>query len=183
MSVPPDPEDPTRRLPPTEPAQPMREREVVMSDELEPAWVQDMRDRLRSLRAAVALLGVLAVAALGVAVWSLLTQEEEGDAQRGASQERVRDLEQRVEDVESESGDAASRDAVERLRDEQEQLGERLTAVEDRPGGPSRGSVEELQADVTQLSDGVEQLGQSVEDLQQRVDELEQRQSEDTGSP
>ena len=183
MSVPPDPDDPTRRLPPTEPAQPLREREVVTSDEVEPVWAQEMRDRLRSLRTAVALLGVLAVAALGVALWSLLSQEEEGDSQRGASQERVRDLDERVEDLESESGDAASRNAVERLRDEQEQLEERLSAVEERPGAPSRDAVEDLQADVTQLSDAAEQLGQSVEDLQERVDELEQRQSEDTATP
>jgi hypothetical protein len=80
VSLPPDPDEPTRRLPPTEPAQPIREREVVTSHELEPAWVQEVLDRLRSLRTAVALLGVVAVAALALALWALLMQEEEGDA-------------------------------------------------------------------------------------------------------
>lgn len=183
MSRPSDPDEPTRRLPPTEPAQPIREREVVTSHELEPAWVEEVLDRLRSLRTAVGLLAVVAVAALGVALWALLTQEEEGDARRGASAERVSDLEDRVDDLESRTRDAASGDAVDRLRDEQESLEERVGAVEDRAGDPSNGAIDGLQQDVTQLGDAVEEIGGTVEDLEQRVDELERQQAEGGGSP
>jgi DNA repair exonuclease SbcCD ATPase subunit len=179
-----DPDEPTRRLPPARPAEPIREREVVTTVEPEPEWVQHILDRLRSLRTAVALLGLVAVAALGVALWSLLSQEEEGDARRGASQERVRELENRVEELESESGDAPSRAALQRQGDQVDELEQRLADIEAEAGsGASSGAVEGLQEDVTQLSDGVDQLSQAVEDQQQRIDELEQQQSEDTGSP
>ena len=183
MSLPADPDEPTRRLPPTEPAQPIAEREVVTSRELEPAWLQEVLDRLRSLRTAVGLLGVVAVAALGVALWALLTQEEESDARRGASSERVRDLENRVDDLESRLTDAASGDSVDRLRDAQGRLEERVQAVEDRVGGPSAGAVEDLQGDVGQLGDAVEQIGGTVEDLEQRVDEVERAQTQSGDSP
>jgi DNA repair exonuclease SbcCD ATPase subunit len=180
LSRPPDPDEPTRRLPPSQPAEPLREREVLTSTELDPAWTQEILDRLRSLRTAIALLGVLSVAALGVGVWALLTQEDEGDAQRGASQERVRELEDRVEALEAETEDAASQDAVEQLRDEQRELEERLSAVEDQSDGAA---LEDVQADVRQLSDDLEQVGQSIQQLEQRVDDLEQQQAQDSPSP
>jgi flagellar biosynthesis chaperone FliJ len=183
VSLPPDPDEPTRRLPPTEPAEPIREREVVTSHELEPVWVQEVLDRLRSLRTAVGLLGVVAVAALGVALWALLTQEEEDDARRGASSERVRDLEDRVDNLESGVRDAASGDAVDRLREGQERLDERLRAVEDQAGGPSDGMIENLQRDMTQLGEAIEQTGETLEDLEQRVDELERQQTGAGASP
>jgi DNA repair exonuclease SbcCD ATPase subunit len=182
VSRPPDPDEPTRRLPPTQPAEPLREREVVTSTELNPAWIQEILDRLRSLRTAVALLGVLSVAALGVGLWALLTQEEEGDARQGASQERVRELEVRVDALESETEDAASQDAVGQLRDRQRQLEERLSAVEDQ-SDPA--AIEDVQADARQLSDGLEQVDQSIQQLEQRVDDLEQQQQQqqDSASP
>src|SRR5688500_16071991 len=107
MSQPPDPDEPTRRLPAVEPAEPVREREVVTTTEPDPAW-QEILGRLRSLRGWLALVGVLATAALGVGLWALLSQEEEGDAQQGASQQRVQTLEDRVDKLESETEDAAS---------------------------------------------------------------------------
>jgi hypothetical protein len=183
VSLPPDPNEPTRRLPPTEPAQPIREREVVTGHELEPAWVEEVLDRLRSVRAAVALLGVVAVAALGVALWALVTQEEEGDARRGASSERVGDLEDRVDDLESEMRDAASGDAVDRLRDGQERLGERLRTVEDRADGASGAAIDDLQQDMTRLGDAIEDVGGTLEDLEQRVDDLERQQTQNDASP
>src|SRR5918992_117796 len=61
-------------------------------------------------RDAVGLLAVVAVAALGLALWALLTQEEERDARGGASAERVSDLEDRVDDLESDAEQAPSRE-------------------------------------------------------------------------
>ena len=180
MSLPPDPDEPTRRLPPSRPAEPIREREVVTSAELDPAWTQEILDRLGSLRTAVALLGVVSAAALGVGLWALLTQEEEGDARRGASQERVRELDDRVDALESETEDAASRDAVEQLRDQQRELEERLSAVEDQSDGAA---IDDVQADVRQLSADLAQAGRSIQQLEQRVEDLEQQQSQDPSSP
>jgi hypothetical protein len=173
VALPPESDEPTRRLPPTRPAEPLREREVVTTAEPDPAWIQDVSDKLRSLRTAVALLAVLSLAALGVGIWALLTQEEEGDARRGASQERVQELEDRVDKLETETGDAASQDAVERVREEQEQLEERLSAVEEQAGD---GGAEDVQADLQEFSDAIEQNGEAIEQLDQRVGDLEQQQ-------
>ena len=176
MSLPPDADEPTRRLPPTRPPDaPPYEREVAVAANDDYVWREEVVDRLNSLRAAVVLLGILAVAALGVALWALLTQEEESDARRGASAAEVRSLEQRVEDLEQDLDGAASRDEVSQLSDTVEALDERVTTVEDRveaqgDRASSEQAVEDLQGDVQQLADAVEQLDQ-------RVDEVEEQQA------
>jgi gas vesicle protein len=180
LSLPPDPDEPTRRLPPVQPAEPVREREVVTT-EPGPGWEQEILDRLRSLRTGLALVGVLATAALGVGLWALLSQEEEGDAQQGASRERVQSLENQVDELESQTEDAASQSSVDRLRDQQQELEERLSAVEEQSSDD--GGAEDVQADVRELSDAIEQNGQAIEQLDQRVGDLEQQQSQDSASP
>ena len=170
MTVPRDPDDPTRPLPPADPRRPVVEREAVVTAEPDP-WAVEIVDRLRSLQFGVVLVGILAAAALGVALWALLA-EDEGDSQGGASAARVRALEDRVDELEQRAGDAASSDAVASMRDRQRQLDERLSALEDQAGG---NAVEDTQADIAQLSDGVDELGQAVEELDQRVADLEQQ--------
>jgi chromosome segregation ATPase len=174
MALPPESDEPTRRLPPTRPEALPVEREVVRT-EVDPAWTQAILDRLRSLRTSIALVALLSLAALGVGLWALLTQEEEGDARRGASQQRVQELEARVDAIESEAEDAPSQNAVARLRGEQQQLEKRVQAVEDRADDSG---VEDVQADVRQLSDTVDQLGEAIDQLDLRVSDLEQAQSQ-----
>jgi outer membrane murein-binding lipoprotein Lpp len=149
----------------------------VADDEL--VWREEILDRLSSLRTAVVLLGIVAVVALGVALWALLTQEEESDARRGASADRVRDLEERVEELEQDVERAASRDAVSQLSETVESLDERVGALEDRVerqrGGASEQDVEDLQGDVQQVADAVDQLGDSVEQLDQRLQAVEEQ--------
>ena len=179
MSLPPESDEPTRRLPPTRPAEPLPpEREVVR--EVDPAWTQEIVDRLRSLRTAVVLLTLLSLAALGVGVYALLTQEEESDTRRGASVERVRDLEERVDAVESEAEDAPSQDAVGRLRDQQRDLEERLSDVEEQSDDSG---VEDVRSDMQQLSDAIEQNGEAIQQLDDRVSDVEQQQSQGGASP
>jgi DNA repair exonuclease SbcCD ATPase subunit len=188
VSRPPDPDEPTRPLPPAPDAPPPREyeREVAVTAGDDLVWREEVIDRLNSLRAAVVLLGILAVAALGVALWSLLTQEEESDARRGASVDRVREMEERVEGLERDIERAPSRDALSQLSETVESLDERVGAVEDRverqgaDGGASEQAVEDLQGDVQQLGDAVEQLGDAVEQLDQRLGAVEEQQG---GSP
>ncbi len=181
MSSPRDPDEPTRRLPPTHgpPAPPPRvhEREVAVEPDDDIVWREEIVDRLNSLRTAVVLLGIVAVAALGVALWALLTQEEEDDARRAASAQQVRNLEERVEELEQDIDRAPSRDALSQLSETVESLDERVGAVEDRveEGGGTSAQVEDLQRDVQQLGDAVEQLGDAVEQLDQRVGALEQQ--------
>lgn len=94
MSLPPDPDEPRRRLPPTHPSDvpPSAgyEREVAAAPEEELYWREALLDRLRSLRTAVVLLGIVAVAAVGVALWALLSADREGGGGRG----RLDELEQ-----------------------------------------------------------------------------------------
>ena len=190
MARPPDPDEPTRRLPPTErpdaPSPRTHEREVVVTADDELIWRQELVERLSSLRTAVVLLGILAVAALGIALWALLTQEEESDARRGASADQVRDLEERVDELEQDIEQAAARGELSQLSETVESLDERVGAVEDRveragaDGGASEQAVEDLQGDVQQLGDTVEQLGDTIEDLDQRLRAVEEQQG---GSP
>jgi len=180
VSLPPDPDEPTRRLPPTPgpDAPPRYEREVAVTAGDDLVWREEVLDRLASLRSAVVVLGIVAVAALGVALWALLTQEEESDAQQGASVERVRELEDRVEALEQEVEQASSRDEVSQLSENVESLDERVGDLEDRverQAGDEQ-AVEDLQGDVQELGDAVEQLSDAVEQLDRRVDAVEQQQ-------
>lgn len=192
MSQPPDPDEPTRRLPPTHgpyaPPPREHEREVAVTPGDDIVWREEIVDRLDSLRTAVVLLGIVAIAALGIALWALLTQEEEDDARRGASAERVRDLEERVEELEQDIDRAPSRDALSQLSETVESLDERVGAVEDRverqgAGGGTSDQVEDLQRDVQQLGDAVEQLGDAVERLDQRMSAVEEQLEQQGGSP
>jgi DNA repair exonuclease SbcCD ATPase subunit len=168
VTRPPDPEEPTRRLPPLR-----HEREVAVTTDDDLIWREEIADRLSSLRTAVVLLGILAVAALGIALWALLRQEEESDVRRGASADEVRDLEQRVEGLEREIERAPTRDALSQLSETVESLDERVGAVEDRVA--SEQAVEDLQGDVEQLGDAVEQLGDAIEQLDRRLSAVEQQ--------
>jgi len=188
VSLPPDPDEPTQRLPTTPPttppAEPLREREVVTT-EPDPVWVEQIMGRLRSLRGWLALVGVLALAALGVGLWALLSKEEEGDAKQGAAVQRVQALEDRVDELEKDTDDAASQNAVDGLRDQQKELEQRVSAVEKQAS--DGGNADDVQADVQQLSDSVEQMGQSIDQLDERVGDLEQQQqsqqSDDSATP
>ena len=149
---------------------------MVPDDDL--AWREVMRDRIRSLRTAVALLGLLALAALAVAGYALLTQEEEVDAKRGASNQRVSALDDRVDKLESDVDDAPSKGSVSGVRSDQKALSERVDKLEARPkakpqaqpqtDGPSAQDVQDVQS-------SVDDLGRDIEDLNGRVDELEKQ--------
>ena len=180
MSVPPrDPEDPTRPLgppagpPPLPPRVREYEREVVPED---PAWREELLDKMRSLQTAVALLGLLAVVALGVAAYALLTQEEESDARRGASNESVNRIDERVDELESDVEDAPSQNSVSGVRDDQKSLEERVDKLEARPraqpqsDGPSEQDVQDLQTSVDEIGSDIEALDGRVEDLEQQAD-------------
>jgi len=74
----------------------LSEREIARAEAEELAWRELVRDELRSLRTAIALLGVLAAVALGIAVWALLSAESGGE-RRAVSAARVAALERRLD--------------------------------------------------------------------------------------
>src|SRR3954471_16770760 len=124
MSTPPG--EPTRRLPPTGAPPPrVREREDLPADD-DGAWLAELHDQIRSLKTAVVLLGVLAVAALAVAAWALFANNDDNNNAQptpsGASSARVSQLEDRVGSLESQMKDVPSKSAVSDLRSQQKDL-------------------------------------------------------------
>jgi uncharacterized protein HemX len=122
-------------------------------------WRTHVIYRLRSLTRALAVVALLAVAALGIALWALLAEDDDDGRARARA---VRALEDRVERLEAEVDRAPSR-AVASVRDEQRSLDERL---------------DELEQDTSEAIDG---LRQDVRELEDRVDELQQQVDRPTG--
>jgi hypothetical protein len=174
-----DPDQPTRRVPPDAAGPP-----PVPGDPV--AVVEDpfLADALRSLRTWVVLVGIVALGALGVGLWALLTMEEETDARRGASVERVERLESRADALESGVDDRAAKGTVDELRDQQDQLSKQVTALEKR--SQRADGTDEVQQSVDELQQSVDDLDADVQQLGDRLDEVERRQDEQdqsAGSP
>ena len=152
-------DDPTRRLDPIPPQPPPR-REVVYTDAEELRFREDIRDRLRSLTTAVVVIGVLSVIALGVALWALLSQNDENTGGGNfASKSSVQSLRSEVDDLSDQVRNGASKQDV-------QQLGDKVDALDNQ--------VSKLNSAVSTATDDIAELRQDVDDLQQRVDALEQ---------
>jgi len=164
------PEDPTRRLPPAEPPV-AREREVFVEDD--GGWRHDILDRLDALRNWLIAVGLIALVALGLSAYALLTAEEEDDARGGASREQVRTLEDRVDELDSRTEDLPSERAVNDLRDDQQQTADRVEALERQ--AEDRGDTQELEQAIDDLSRQIEELDQRVREVEQRQEEQEQQ--------
>ena len=132
-------------------------------------WRQEVLDRLDRLRTGLFLVALLALVALGVAAYTLVTAEEESDAQAGATRSQVSALDERVDELESQAEDSASKGSVSNLRSDQEDLADRVKALEDQA---------EEGGDTQALQQAIDDLSQSVEDLEGRVDDLETQQQE-----
>jgi hypothetical protein len=161
------PEEPTRRFPPARPV--ATERAVVRTVPEETLWAEVL-DRLGSVRTGLVVVAVVALAALGVALWALLDDGGERD-RADASRVRVERLADRVDRLESQVGEAASEGGVAAIRDRQEALQRRLQGLE-ATVAESRAAA----ADLEELATSVETLGDSVDALEQRLDALELQQ-------
>jgi peptidoglycan hydrolase CwlO-like protein len=150
-------DDPTRRLRPTEPG--------AYPDADELLFREEVRDRLRSLTTSVALLAVLAAAALGVAIWALLSNQDSGTTS-GASVSRVAALEDRVDALAAKVDNAATKDDLQQLNRRAGELAGKLDALDKQATRTSD--------DLDTVTSDVGALKQDVQDLQQRVDALEQ---------
>jgi uncharacterized protein HemX len=154
------PDDPTRRIPPVpppgDPPPVAREREVYADDE--GVWRREVIDRLDSLRTGLVVVALLAVAALALAGYSLLADEDDGGNGRDGA---------------SRSQDRASQKAVDSLRSDQREIVDRVEAVED--AASDGGDTEALQESIDQLSQDIEALDQRVAEVEQRQEEQEQQ--------
>ena len=160
---------PTRRIDP-EPrpeAAPPPGREPLVDDRYAPH--EELLDRLRSLRTALALVALLSLAALGVGLWALLEDGNDRD-RRGASPERVSQLEDRADQLEQEVGERASDQSVEELRSQQQELADQVESIGENTAGE-------------ELAQAVEELRQDIAELEQRVEEVEAQQDQGADSP
>ena len=158
----------TPPLPPDRPTQPLRpirpEPPVVEERYVAPAGVDTtsmllaLEDAVGALRTWLAVVGLVAVAALGIGIYALMQDDE--DNARG-----------------SRSG-LASDERVSRLDDRIDRLSRQVQTL--RAGNSGGDSTAELGDRVDELEDTVETLGersapdatQAIEDLSGRIDEL-----------
>jgi hypothetical protein len=135
-------------------------QDIVRAGADELAWRELIHDDLRSLRTRVAIVTVLAVAALGVAVWALLGDDSGGARRDGASAARVAALARRVDAVQA-AVERTPSSAIARLRAEQQALAKQLAAV----------------------TDTLQRVQQTTAELEPRVDALERRAATPTPTP
>ena len=166
MSLPPD--RPTERLqpqpPPPPPRPPVVEERYVAPAADPNAVLLRLEDAVNSLRTGLMIVGVIAVAALGVAIYALLKDDDAGTATRGdaASQSRVSQLDDRVDRLSRQVQAARS----EARSDDTAGLGDRIEALEgtvkqlaDRPApGDATNAVQELSDRIDDVAADVEQL-------------------------
>jgi polyhydroxyalkanoate synthesis regulator phasin len=135
-----------------------------------PLWPERVEDQLRKLKQLAAVLGLLAALATGLALYALLSDDEDGDG-RGASRATVSRLDDRVDRLENRFGDTSEETDVKKLEDD----------LKDKA---NKSDVQSLKTEVADLRQAVEQAGQNdqgddatqaVDQLSSRVDELEQQ--------
>lgn len=170
-------------LPPTEPVrteaavvrEPLVPREAPVDplayEPIDPAWFARVDDRLRSLQTMMALVGLVAVAALGLSIYALIHDKPSND---GASQQHVADIDSRVSrleataptsgttnDLASQLSQKANVQDVQKLSGRvaglQAAVGKNTTAV-----SSATGSIGQLKGSVGQLTTQVNQLSQQV---------------------
>lgn len=160
MARPPD--DPTRRIPPTG-------RERVVEHE-PPPGPDPLMERLDSMRTALAVLGLIAVAALGIAVWALLRAadaERDGGGGRAAEVQSLRD---EVSELESRIENRATEGDVSDLAEQQQGLADRIDEVAEQAG-----SQEPAEATDPEAREALEAVDQTLQEIDQRLTALEEQ--------
>ena len=188
MSTPAPPPDDRTRVIPRVPAQPVGAPPLGGPPVPEPGpaaaipvvadqgWAVVLEDRLRTVRTLAITFALVAVVALGVAVWALVRAGDDDGGGSGASPARVRALANRVERLESRSSatrtttsssaaTGASASAVAGLQEDVESLKEQ---VSDAQGSAS--------------TDAVDSLSDRVDTLEGEVDELQAGGGDDTST-
>jgi hypothetical protein len=168
MATPPD-----RPTEPLHPRAPLAREEVVAAPAVDPAWPARLDDRLRSLRNLLALVSVLALAALGLAAWALLRDD---DTEAGPSNSRVARISDKLDRLEQRLGGASE-------ESDTTQLQEGLTGKADAADlARLQREVRQLRASVAEAGDAGaaeapadDGAGEAVTALDTRVDELEQQ--------
>ena len=163
MSLPPD--RPTERLQPQPPPRPPVVEERYVAPAADPnAILLRLEDAVNSLRTGLMIVGVIAVAALGVAIYALMKDDDAGAGSgNAASDARVSQLDDRIDrlsrQVQDARSDARSNDDAAGLGDRVEALENTVKELADRPApGDATDAVQELSDRIDDVTADVEQL-------------------------
>lgn len=167
VTPPPPPDRPTERLQPAPPPQPVYEERVVTHGADPSIVLLQLQDAIASLRTALTVVGVIAVAAFAVAVYALVT-DDDGASSSGsrsglATDERVAGLDDRV--------DRISRQ-VQALRS-----GGSAGAVEQRVAALERTVKTLAERPVADPQQAIDELSRRIDDISQDVEALKQAQT------
>ena len=157
---PPPPDRPTERLQPSPPRQ-VHEERVAPAGADRDAVLLRLEDAIGSLRTGLMIVGVLAVAALGVAIYSLV-QDDEGGGSRGglATDSRVSELDDRVDRISRQVQDLRSADGGdgEGVEDRVSALENTVKELADRPVADPQQAIDELSGRIDDIAKDVEAL-------------------------
>lgn len=163
MSIPPD--RPTERLQPQPPPQPIVEERYAVPAADPNVVLLRIEDSLASLRTGLMIVGVIAVAALGVAIYALMKEDDAGTNSRSglASDARVSQLDDRIDrlsrQVQAARSDASGGGEAAAVDDRVAALEKTVKTLADRPApGDATQAVNELSDRIDDVTADVEQL-------------------------
>jgi hypothetical protein len=166
---PPDrPTEPLRPIPPTQP--PVVQQRVAAPAADSSLLLARLDDAVAALRTWLALVGMLAVVALGIAIYALISANDTTGSRSGsASDERVSRVDDRVDSLSRQvqslraarGTTAGGGSEAAALGDRLDELERTVRALSDRPATDATQAVEELSGRIDGLSADVEKLKQS----------------------
>lgn len=167
MSTTPPPDRPTERLAPSPPPRPVHEERVVAPAGDPNVILLRLEDAIGSLRTGLMIVGVIAVAALGVAIYGLVTSSEDsgGGSRSGlASDARVSELDDRIDRLSRQVQDlrsAGSSGAAGTADEERVAALERtVKTLAERPSADPQQAIDELSGRIDDIAQDVEALQQ-----------------------
>ena len=167
MSLPPDrPTEPLRPAPAPPPPQPVAYEayEVAPPPAVDvTAVLVRLEDAINSVRTGLMIVGVIAVAALGVAIYALMKNDDTSSRAGGASNSRVATLENRVDrlsrQVQAARSSNNSADETSAVADRVDALERTVKTLAARPQpGDATQAVKELSKRIDAITTDVEQL-------------------------
>jgi prefoldin subunit 5 len=166
MSTTPPPDRPTERLRPTPPQQPVYEERVVTPGVDPNVVLLRLEDAIGSLRTGLMIVGVIAVAALGVAIYALTKADDSSGtgSQAGlASDARVSQLDDRIDRLSRQvqslrSGSGTSSNALE---DRVAALEKTVKTLAERPSTDPQQAIDQLSRRIDDIAQDVEALKQA----------------------
>jgi len=168
MSTTPPPDRPTERIPPVAPAPVQRPvyEERVVTPAVDPSLVLlRLEDAIGSVRTGLMIVGVIAVAALGVAIYALTKAGDSGGGSRKglATNARVSQLSDRIDRLSRQvqglrSGGGTSSDAVNARVDALEKT---IKTLASRPAADPQQAIDQLSGRIDDIAKNVDALKQA----------------------